>query len=159
MGVGRWTFRIVRWIVDSIRLLLPANTKTLKLARSSSSSSTRDAPFTAEQAAFAIPLQGVRFQVRVFGRDRGGARGQPKIRTSELSLMPEGLEAIPDKEFRDMIWYLLNPPGDNRAWTPALRREVFGDDNAGQKKAASAHPPAHFERSIESSTGQTAQVR
>ncbi len=53
--------------------------------------------------------------------------GQPKIRTSELSLMPEGLEAIPDKEFRDMIWYLLNPPGENRAWTPALRREVFGE--------------------------------
>ncbi|HXG49072.1 MAG TPA: HEAT repeat domain-containing protein, partial [Methylomirabilota bacterium] len=53
--------------------------------------------------------------------------GQPKIRTSELSLMPEGLEAMPDKDFRDLIWYLLNPPGDNRAWTPALRKELLGE--------------------------------
>jgi putative membrane-bound dehydrogenase-like protein len=66
--------------------------------------------------------------------------GKPKIRTSELSLMPEGLEAIPDQEFRDLIWYLLNPPGDNRAWTPALRRELFGDENAGQKKSAGTAP-------------------
>lgn len=71
--------------------------------------------------------------------------GKPKIRTSEMSLMPEGLEAIPDKDFRDMMWYLLNPPGDNRAWTPALRREVFGDENAGVKKSASAFPPVDME--------------
>ncbi len=71
--------------------------------------------------------------------------GKPKIRTSELSLMPEGLEAIPDKDFRDMMWYLLNPPGDNRAWTPALRKEVFGDENAGVKKSASAYPPVDME--------------
>lgn len=71
--------------------------------------------------------------------------GKPKIRTSEMSLMPEGLEAIPDKDFRDMMWYLLNPPGDNRAWTPSLRKEVFGDENAGVKKSASAYPPVDME--------------
>jgi len=71
--------------------------------------------------------------------------GKPKIRTSELSLMPEGLEAVSDADFRNMIWYLLNPPGDNRAWTPALRKEVFGDANAGQKKTASAYPPMDME--------------
>jgi putative heme-binding domain-containing protein len=59
--------------------------------------------------------------------------GRPKIRTSELSLMPEGLEAIPEKDFRDLIWYLLNPPPDNRPWTPALRKELLGNENAGQK--------------------------
>jgi putative heme-binding domain-containing protein len=63
--------------------------------------------------------------------------GQPKVRTSELSLMPESLEQMPDQDFADMIWYLLNPPGDNRGWTPALRKELFGDENAGQKKSAS----------------------
>jgi putative heme-binding domain-containing protein len=62
------------------------------------------------------------------------ANGKPAIRTSELSLMPEALEQIPDKDFRDMIWYLLNPPGDNRPWTPALRKELLGDENAGQLK-------------------------
>jgi putative heme-binding domain-containing protein len=71
--------------------------------------------------------------------------GMPKVRTSELSLMPEGLDAISDKEFRDMIWYLLNPPGDKRAWTPALRRELLGDENAGQKKRASAQPVVDME--------------
>jgi putative heme-binding domain-containing protein len=71
--------------------------------------------------------------------------GKPKIRTSEMSLMPEGLEAIPDADFRNMMWYLLNPPGDNRAWTPALRREVFGDENAGAKKTAAAYPPIDME--------------
>jgi len=58
--------------------------------------------------------------------------GKPKIRTSELSLMPEALEAIPDKDFRDMIWYLLNPPGENRPWTPALRKELLGSESAGR---------------------------
>ena len=71
--------------------------------------------------------------------------GKPKIRTSEMSLMPEGLEAIPDADFRNMMWYLLNPPGDNRAWTPALRREVFGDENAGAKRTAAAYPPIDME--------------
>ena len=30
---------------------------------------------------------------------------KPKIRTSQLSLMPEGLEQMPDADFRDLIWY------------------------------------------------------
>jgi putative membrane-bound dehydrogenase-like protein len=57
--------------------------------------------------------------------------GKPRIRTLPSSLMPEGLEAMPDKDFRDLIWFLLNPPQDNRPWTPALRREIFGDEKAG----------------------------
>ena len=62
--------------------------------------------------------------------------GKPKIRTSDFSLMPEGLDQIPDADFRNLIMYLLNPPGDNRAWTPALRRELIGDE----KPSASATP-------------------
>jgi hypothetical protein len=49
-----------------------------------------------------------------------------------------------DADFRDLIWYLLNPPGDNRAWTPALRRELFGDENAGRRRAA-VTPPIDME--------------
>jgi putative membrane-bound dehydrogenase-like protein len=71
--------------------------------------------------------------------------GKPAIRTSELSLMPEGLEQMPDKDFRDLVWYLLNPPGDNRAWTPALRRELLGDENAGLKKSAAMQPAVDME--------------
>jgi len=53
---------------------------------------------------------------------------QPAIRTSDLSLMPEGLEQMSDADFRNMIWYLLNPPGDNRPMTPELRRELIGEE-------------------------------
>jgi len=51
--------------------------------------------------------------------------GKPKIRTSLLSLMPEGLEVLPDKDFRDMIWFILNPPQDQRPWTKELRKELL----------------------------------
>jgi putative heme-binding domain-containing protein len=53
------------------------------------------------------------------------------MRTSEMSLMPEGLEQQPDADFRNMIWYVLNPPQDNRPWTPELRKELLGDAKAG----------------------------
>ncbi|HZO84700.1 MAG TPA: c-type cytochrome, partial [Verrucomicrobiae bacterium] len=50
-----------------------------------------------------------------------------KMHTSELSLMPEGLEQMPDADFRNMVWYLLNPPQDNRPMTPELRKELLGE--------------------------------
>jgi len=62
--------------------------------------------------------------------------GKPAIRKTEMSLMPEGLEQIPDKDFRDLILFILNPPGDNRAWTPALRKELIGEETP--QKAANA---------------------
>jgi putative heme-binding domain-containing protein len=64
------------------------------------------------------------------------ANGKPKITKKELSLMPEGLEQIPDKDFRDLILFILNPPGDNRPWTHALRKELMGDDGSAQKAAS-----------------------
>jgi putative heme-binding domain-containing protein len=66
------------------------------------------------------------------------------VRTGELSLMPEGLEQMPDADFRNLIWYILNPPQDKRPLTPALRRELIGDDataqTGGKKPSASATP-------------------
>jgi putative membrane-bound dehydrogenase-like protein len=56
-------------------------------------------------------------------------------RISELSVMPEGLEQMPDEDFRNMVWYILNPPQDNRPMTPALRRELIGEE-APQKRAS-----------------------
>jgi putative membrane-bound dehydrogenase-like protein len=57
------------------------------------------------------------------------ARGDiASLRVSEMSVMPEGLEQMPDEDFRNMIWYILNPPQDNRPLTPELRRELIGDD-------------------------------
>jgi putative heme-binding domain-containing protein len=64
------------------------------------------------------------------------ANGKLKITKKELSLMPEGLEQLPDKDFRDLIMFILNPPGDQRPWTPALRKELIGDEMAGRKSAS-----------------------
>ncbi|HEX7859534.1 MAG TPA: PVC-type heme-binding CxxCH protein [Verrucomicrobiae bacterium] len=36
------------------------------------------------------------------------------LRVSELSVMPEGLEQMPDEDFRNLIWYILNPPQDDK---------------------------------------------
>lgn len=33
---------------------------------------------------------------------------------SEMSVMPEGLEQMSDADFRNMIWYVLNPPQDDK---------------------------------------------
>jgi putative membrane-bound dehydrogenase-like protein len=61
------------------------------------------------------------------GREEVIARSDiESLSVSELSVMPEGLEQIPDADFRDMIWYLLNPPQDNRPMTPELRRQLIG---------------------------------
>jgi hypothetical protein len=49
--------------------------------------------------------------------------------------MPEGLEQMPDGDFRNLIWFLLNPPEDHRPWTPALRRELIGDEGPAPKSA------------------------
>ncbi|MDB6030747.1 MAG: rane-bound dehydrogenase domain protein [Verrucomicrobiales bacterium] len=64
------------------------------------------------------------------------ANGKMKIRKTDFSLMPEGLEQIPDDDFRNLIWYILNPPQDNRPWSPALRKELIGDE--GERKNAKA---------------------
>ncbi|HAV65548.1 MAG TPA: dehydrogenase, partial [Verrucomicrobiales bacterium] len=60
-----------------------------------------------------------------------------KTRTvSEMSLMPEGLENLPDEDFRDMIWYILAPPQDGPL-TDEKRRELIG----AEADSASTHAP------------------
>ncbi len=36
------------------------------------------------------------------------------LRVSELSVMPEGLEQMPDADFRNLIMFILNPPQDKK---------------------------------------------
>ena len=49
------------------------------------------------------------------------------VRVSQLSVMSEGLEQMPDKDFRDLIWFILNPPGDNRPLTPDLKKQLTNE--------------------------------
>ena len=51
-------------------------------------------------------------------KDIKSVDGHPAIRKRELSLMPEGLEQMPEKDFRDLILFILNPPQEQR---PSLR--------------------------------------
>ncbi|MEP6664639.1 MAG: hypothetical protein ABJC04_13355, partial [Verrucomicrobiota bacterium] len=46
-------------------------------------------------------------------------------RVSELSVMPEGLEQMPDEDFRDLIWFILNPPQEG-ALTIEKRNALSG---------------------------------
>jgi putative heme-binding domain-containing protein len=57
-------------------------------------------------------------------------------RVSELSVMPEGLEQIPDADFRNLIWYILNPPQDNKPLTPERRKELIGDEKPSASTGA-----------------------
>ncbi|HEY2951660.1 MAG TPA: PVC-type heme-binding CxxCH protein, partial [Verrucomicrobiae bacterium] len=77
--------------------------------------------------------------------------GKPKIRVSELSVMPEGLEQMSDADFRNLIWYILNPPQDNRPLTPALRKELIGEENGDAKKSAAFGVPPSGGPAAESS--------
>jgi putative heme-binding domain-containing protein len=50
------------------------------------------------------------------GKEETIAKSQiENLRVSELSVMPEGLEQMPDEDFRNLIWYILNPPQDDKA--------------------------------------------
>ena len=55
------------------------------------------------------------------------------LRVTEISVMPEGLEQMPEADFRNLIWFILNPPGDNRPLTPAVRRQLIGDPAPGRR--------------------------
>jgi putative heme-binding domain-containing protein len=43
---------------------------------------------------------------------------------SENSVMPEGLEQIPDADFRNLIWYILAPPQDGKPLDEKRRKTV-----------------------------------
>jgi putative membrane-bound dehydrogenase-like protein len=56
------------------------------------------------------------------------------LRITENSAMPEGLEQMPDADFRNLIWYILAPPEDGKPLTPERRRELSG----GQHQASAS---------------------
>ncbi len=48
------------------------------------------------------------------------------IDNSETSLMPEGLWALPDDDFRSLLWYILAPPEEGHELTADLRTQLAG---------------------------------
>ena len=47
-------------------------------------------------------------------------------RVTENSAMPEGLEQLPDDDFRNLIWFILAPPQDGKPLNDERRRELIG---------------------------------
>ncbi|MEW6301988.1 MAG: PVC-type heme-binding CxxCH protein [Verrucomicrobiota bacterium] len=60
-------------------------------------------------------------------------------RVSELSVMPEGLEQMPDADFRNLIAYILNPPQDNKPFS-------WQDDAAPPAPASAPKKKAEYEQ-------------
>ncbi len=46
-------------------------------------------------------------------------------RVSQLSVMPEGLEQMPENDFRDLIWFILSPPQEGPL-TPEKKQGLSG---------------------------------
>lgn len=47
------------------------------------------------------------------------------LRVTENSVMPEGLEQMSDTDFRNLIWFILAPPGDNKPLNDARKQEII----------------------------------
>lgn len=47
------------------------------------------------------------------------------LRVSELSVMPEGLEQMPDDDFRNLIWFIFSPPQDKKPAPPEEERQAI----------------------------------
>ncbi|MCI0535980.1 MAG: hypothetical protein L0Z50_12210 [Verrucomicrobiales bacterium] len=65
-------------------------------------------------------------------------------RVSELSVMPEGLEQMSEADFRNLIWFILSPPEDNKPLTPQRRQELIGEG-----RPSAALPRATDRESVE----------
>ncbi len=47
------------------------------------------------------------------------------LRVSEISVMPEGLEQMPDADFRNLIWFILNPPKEGKPISIELKDKAL----------------------------------
>lgn len=65
-------------------------------------------------------------------------------RVTENSAMPEGLEQMPDGDFRNLIWFILAPPQDGKPLNDERRKELIGT-NPDQ---AAANVPARDGESL-----------
>ena len=52
------------------------------------------------------------------------------LTVTENSVMPEGLEQMPDADFRNLIWYILAPPQDGKPLNEERRKELSGENTS-----------------------------
>lgn len=58
------------------------------------------------------------------------------LRVSELSVMPEGLEQMPDEDFRNLIWYIFSPPQDKKPVSAEEERKELLKTQASNRGTA-----------------------
>ncbi len=61
------------------------------------------------------------------------------MRVSELSVMPEGIEQMPDEDFRNLIAYLLNPPQEKKPFS-WLEEDALPEGKPVEKKSEATQP-------------------
>jgi putative membrane-bound dehydrogenase-like protein len=59
-----------------------------------------------------------------------GKREIASMRVSEMSVMPEGLEQMPDDDFRNLIWFMFSPPQDKKPVTPQEEQKALRESQA-----------------------------
>lgn len=59
------------------------------------------------------------------------------LRVTENSAMPEGLEQMPEADFRNLIWFILAPPGDQKPLTDERKKELVGSGDQAAVMPAS----------------------
>jgi putative heme-binding domain-containing protein len=62
------------------------------------------------------------------------------MRVSELSVMPEGLEQMPDEDFRNLVAFLLNPPQEKKPFTWLENVDVQEAKPVEKKSEAAPQP-------------------
>ncbi len=73
--------------------------------------------------------------------------GIKSMMTSELSLMPEGLaEQMSDDDFRNLVAYILNPPGDQQPFSwKNVTTDALVNPKTGGNKTAGKYPRIDWE--------------
>lgn len=67
-------------------------------------------------------------------------------RVSEMSVMPEGLEQMPDNDFRNLIWFILHPPQENKETKAETKKlSQFGPIDGDGESAALWNPDWQLE--------------
>lgn len=76
------------------------------------------------------------------------------LRVTENSAMPEGLEQMPDADFRNLIWYILAPPQEGPL-TDQRRRELSGDTAAPGSRASLPLPAGEGRGGVPRTDGES----
>lgn len=84
-----------------------------------------------------VENSGIRVRILSIGGQEEviGKADVSSLRVTPNSVMPEGLEQMPDADFRNLIWYILAPPQDGKPLNEERKRELI---NAGGDQASVA---------------------